>query len=51
MNDELMNKENELFLEVFDYINLDKKLIYVNDEDNFLPKEEIYKEVIDFINE
>ena len=50
MNDEFMNKENELFLEVFDYIDLDKKLIYVNDEDNFLPKEEIYKEVINFIN-
>lgn len=50
-NEQLMKMENDLFLEVFDYIDLDKKLIYVNDEDVFLPKEEIYNEVLDFINE
>ncbi len=51
MNDILMERENELFLEIYNYVNLDKKLIYVNDEDGFLPREEIFKEVIDFLNE
>jgi len=51
MNDELMKKENELFLEAYEHSNLDKKLIYVNDEDGFLPKEVIFQEVVDFLNE
>ena len=51
MNDEFMDKENELFLEVFDYINLDKKLIYVNEGNEFRSKEDIYNDVIKFINE
>ena len=51
MNSEIMNKENNLFMEVFNYINFDKKLIYVNNNDEFRQKEEIYNEVIDFINE
>ena len=51
VDDELMKKENELFLEAFENSPLEKQLIYVNDEDNFLPKEEIYNDVVKFINE
>ena len=51
MNDDLMKKENELFLKAYDNSVLDKCLIYVNDEDGFLPKEEIFQEVINFLNE
>ena len=50
MNDELMKLENNLFLDVFDYIDLDKKLFYINDEDGFLPKEVIFKDIVDFLN-
>lgn len=51
MDDELMKKENELFLEAYKDSSLDKCLIYVNDEDGFLPKEEIFNEVVDFLNQ
>ena len=50
MNDDLMKKENELFLEAYNNSRLDKVLIYVNDEDGFLPKEEIFQEVVEFLN-
>ena len=50
MNDNLMKKENELFLEAYENSPLDKHLIYVNDEDGFLPKEKIFQEVINFLN-
>lgn len=50
MDDSLMKKENELFLEAYSNSELDKQLIYVNDEDGFLPKEVIFNEVIEFLN-
>lgn len=50
MNDDLMKKENELFLKAYENSVLDKCLIYVNDEDGFLPKEEIFQEVVEFLN-
>lgn len=50
MNDKLMKKENELFLKAYENSVLDKCLIYVNDEDGFLPKEEIFQEVVNFLN-
>lgn len=50
MDDELMKKENDLFLKVFNCVELDKKLILVNDEDNFYPRKIIFDEVIEFLN-
>ncbi len=49
-NEQLMKMENILFLEAYENSELDKHLVYVNDEDGFLPKEEIYNEVIEFLN-
>lgn len=46
-----MAKETELFNEVFEESLLDKCKIQVNNGDKFRSKEEIYKNILDFINE
>lgn len=43
-------KEFELFLDIFNKVNLNKKLIYVNDGDQFRLREDIFNEAINFIN-
>ena len=43
-------KESELFLDIFNKVNLNKKLIYVNDNDQFRLREDIFNEAINFIN-
>lgn len=50
MNEQKMEMENNYFLDIFNHSKLDKKLIYVNDHDDFRYKNDIFKEVIDFIN-
>lgn len=44
-------KEIELFKEVYELSNINKKLIKVNDGDEFRSKEDILNEVLNFINE
>lgn len=49
---ELINKERLLFEEIFKHCNLiHKKLIYVNDGEKFRNKEDIFNEVINFIQD
>lgn len=50
MDEQKMEIENKLFMDVYNQSKFDKKLIYVNDGDNFRHKEDIYKEALDFIN-
>ena len=44
-------KEIELFKEVYELSNINKKLIKVNDGDEFRDKNDILNEVLNFINE
>lgn len=53
-NIEKIVKESEQFKEIFDIINIsdnEKKLIYVNDGDQFRSREDIFNEAWQFINE
>lgn len=45
-----ISNEIRRFKEIFDHSRLNKKLIYVNGEDNFRNIEDIYTEAMDFIN-
>lgn len=47
---ENIQREANRFMKVFDYSILYKKLIYVNDGNQFRSKDDIYKEAFDFIN-
>ena len=50
MNAEKMEQETELFCEIYQHSNLDKTIINVsNGHDEFRPVDEIYNEVIKFI--
>ena len=44
-------KETSLFYEIFDKSQIKKKMIVVNNGDEFRDKNEILKEALDFINE
>ena len=48
--DKLINKELERFKFIYDYSPLNKKMIYVNDGDNFRDVNEIFNEVCKFLN-
>lgn len=50
MDDQKMEVENKLFLEVYNQSRFNKKLIYVNNGNDFRHKEDIYNEVLNFIN-
>ena len=47
---ERIHKETELFTEAYVKSFLQKKLVYVNDGDNFRSREDIFNEVWEFIN-
>ena len=44
-------RETSLFYEIFNKSQIKKKLIVVNDDDEFRDKNEILKEALDFVNE
>jgi len=50
MDEQKMELENKYFIDIFNHSKLDKTLIYVNKGTDFRYKEEIFKEVINFIN-
>ena len=50
-NENKINLERERFLDIFETSMLKKKLIKVNDNDEFRDKEEIFKGVLEFVNE
>ena len=50
LDEQKMEQENKLFLDIYDYSNFDKKIIYVNKNDSFRPKQDILNEAIDFLN-
>lgn len=43
--------EADRFMRIFDYSLLNKKLIYVNNGNNFRTREDIYNEAVNFIND
>ena len=48
--EEQIIKELELFKDIFDFCKVKKKMIYINNGDNFKTKKDILKEFTDFIN-
>ncbi len=48
--EEQIIKELKLFKDIFDFCKVKKKMIYINNGDNFKTKEDILKDFTDFIN-
>ncbi len=49
-NAERVQKELQLFNDIFNYSNVDKKLVYINNNNEFRDIDEIFLEVVNFIN-